>query len=170
MEIRPARPTDAPLLRELRLRALRDSPDSFGPTFEQAAAEPEEYWERWAGGADGRFHVFLAFDGDGAPLGLVSGSVRQPGLGGFGALWVSPAARGSGLGRRLVETVCTRLEELGCRRITLSVTDGNPAERLYESLGFARTGERHPLRDGSPLFEVTMARESSPRVRSPITS
>jgi GNAT superfamily N-acetyltransferase len=162
MEIRPARPSDASLLRELRLRSLRDSPDSFGPTFEQAAAEPAEYWNRWADGAEGRFHVFIAFERE-APVGMVSGNVREAGIGGFGALWVAPEARGTGLGRRLAETVCARLEQLGCWRITLSVTDGNPAERLYESLGFVRTGERHALRAGSPLFEVTMERESASR-------
>jgi ribosomal protein S18 acetylase RimI-like enzyme len=162
METRRAVQSDAALLRELRLRSLKDSPDSFGPTYEEAAGEPPEYWERWATGGSGRFHVFLAFDDNGAPAGLVSGTIREPGVGGFGALWVAPEARGTGLGRRLVETVCAQLQERGCARITLHVTDGNPAERLYESLGFRRTGERHPLRDGSPLFEVTMAREVTP--------
>ena len=107
--IRFATAADAATLRGLRLRALQGSPDSFGPTYEQALAEPEEYWERWASGGGGRFHVLLAFDDEGRPIGLISGSVGQGGSGGFGALWVAPEARGTGLGRELVEAVSALL-------------------------------------------------------------
>jgi GNAT superfamily N-acetyltransferase len=162
VQIRRLTAADADLLREIRLRALSDSPDSFGPTLEEASRQPASYWERWAGGGDGRFHVFVALDDLGAAVGLVSGSIRPSTDGAFGALWVDPAARGTGLGRQLVEAVCRELESLGCRRIELSVTDGNRAEWLYETLGFARTGARKPLREGSPLFEVTMARTRQP--------
>jgi ribosomal protein S18 acetylase RimI-like enzyme len=158
--IRPATEADAATLRALRLRALQDSPDSFGTTYDEALAEPDEYWQRWASGRGDRFNLLLAFDDAGTPVGLVSGSARDNGEGGFGALWVAPQERGTGLGRRLVVAICDVLEAKGRTRITLSVTDGNPAERLYESLGFQRTGERHPLREGSPLFEVTMARNT----------
>ena len=162
MMIRPLSAAEAPLLRELRLRALQDSPDSFGPAYDDALLEKDAYWESWASGGGGRFQAFAAFDAAGTPIGLVSASARGAGVGGFGALWVAPEARGSGLGREMVEAACAWAADRGCTRIEMSVTDGNPAERLYESLGFARTGERHPLRPGSPLVEVTMARGQAP--------
>lgn len=156
--IRPLTEPDWPIVRDLRIRALKDSPDSFRPTLQSAIAEPETYWRAWAAGRPGTFQAFAAFEDD-HPVGLVSGGRREDGTGHFGAVWADPTTRGKGLGRALVETICQFLESVGCTRIELSVTDGNPAERLYESLGFRRTGESHPLRDGSPLREVTMAKE-----------
>jgi GNAT superfamily N-acetyltransferase len=149
--------TDWGMLRELRLRALEDSPDSFGPTVTSALAQPESYWRAWALGRPARLQAWIAYH-NAEPSGLVSASVDDGGGGHFGALWVAPEARRGGIGEALVETACAWLETLGCPTIELHVTDGNSAERLYESLGFARTGARHALRQGSPLFEVTMAR------------
>jgi ribosomal protein S18 acetylase RimI-like enzyme len=52
-------------------------------------------------------------------------------------LYVSPEARGSGLGRALTETVIERARERGCRRVELDVNSENPAAQgLYRSLGF----------------------------------
>ncbi len=52
-------------------------------------------------------------------------------------LFVSEAARGTGLGRALGEAAVARARERGCRRIELDVNEANrPAAALYESLGF----------------------------------
>ena len=47
MRLRRIREGDAAPLRELRLRALREAPDAFATTFEQASAWPPEHWETW---------------------------------------------------------------------------------------------------------------------------
>jgi GNAT superfamily N-acetyltransferase len=53
-------------------------------------------------------------------------------------LFVDEAARGSGLGRAMVERVIERATLRGCGRVELDVDDANPSARgLYESLGFA---------------------------------
>jgi GNAT superfamily N-acetyltransferase len=53
-------------------------------------------------------------------------------------LFVTKAARGTGLGRALVEAAIAHAGERGCRRVDLDVEPDNPpARRLYESLGFA---------------------------------
>jgi ribosomal protein S18 acetylase RimI-like enzyme len=53
-------------------------------------------------------------------------------------LFVSEEARGSGLGRAMVEAAIERATARGCRRIELDVDDGNVSARgLYEKLGFA---------------------------------
>lgn len=53
-------------------------------------------------------------------------------------LFVDEAARGSGLGRALVEATLERARERGCRRVELDVNSENPpALALYRSLGFA---------------------------------
>ena len=53
-------------------------------------------------------------------------------------VFVSESARGSGLGRALVEAAIERARERGCRRIELDVDEANePALALYRSLGFS---------------------------------
>ena len=57
-------------------------------------------------------------------------------------LYVRERARGSGLGRALVEAAVERATERGCGRIQLDTNEGNAAARaLYESLGFSAWAE-----------------------------
>ena len=52
-------------------------------------------------------------------------------------VFVEERARGSGLGRALVEATLGRARERGCRRVELDVnTENAPALALYRSLGF----------------------------------
>jgi ribosomal protein S18 acetylase RimI-like enzyme len=52
-------------------------------------------------------------------------------------IYVEEAARGSGLGRALVERAFERARERGCARMELDVNEANAgALALYESLGF----------------------------------
>ena len=52
-------------------------------------------------------------------------------------LFVAEGARGSGLGRAMVEAVLQRAQARGCRRVELDVDDANaPARALYDALGF----------------------------------
>ena len=57
-------------------------------------------------------------------------------------LFVREDARGSGLGRALVEAAVERARARGCRRLDLDVAADNAAARaLYERMGFASPGE-----------------------------
>ena len=52
-------------------------------------------------------------------------------------VFVEESARGTGLGRAIVQAAIDRAAERGCRRVDLDTDDYNvPARRLYESLGF----------------------------------
>ncbi len=52
-------------------------------------------------------------------------------------IFVEEAARGSGVGRALMEAAFERARERGCARMELDVNEANPAAvGLYESLGF----------------------------------
>jgi GNAT superfamily N-acetyltransferase len=53
-------------------------------------------------------------------------------------LFVVPAHQGRGLGRALLTRAIAWSHAAGEPRIGLTVTDGNPAERLYVSAGFRR--------------------------------
>ena len=88
--------------------------------------------------------VFLAFDEEGAPLGITTTFV---GFSTFAArpllnvhdIAVLPAARGKGVGRALLAAVEEHARAAGCCRLTLEVLEGNPRARgLYEAVGFAQ--------------------------------
>lgn len=54
---------------------------------------------------------------------------------------VDPAAAGNGIGGELVIASARALAELGWAYMTLVVTVGNPAQRVYERLGFRVSAE-----------------------------
>jgi ribosomal protein S18 acetylase RimI-like enzyme len=61
-------------------------------------------------------------------------------------LGVSPALRGHGIGRALIEELIRRGLQQGRRRVMLDVAASNPrAQALYERLGFAVTGGRRSV-------------------------
>jgi ribosomal protein S18 acetylase RimI-like enzyme len=58
-------------------------------------------------------------------------------------LGVSPALRGQGVGRALIDELVRRGVQAGRRRMVLDVATSNPrAQALYERQGFVVTGER----------------------------
>jgi GNAT superfamily N-acetyltransferase len=82
----------------------------------------------------------LAVAGDGRVVAAVIVTDR-PGAPPFGGPWIGelfrdPAAEWAGLGRLLLERALRLTAELGLPALSLAVTDGNPARRLYESLAF----------------------------------
>ena len=137
---------EAALLRDLRLRALRDAPMAFGSTLAREEAFTPDVWAtRAAAGAAGDQQVVLVAEPE---AGLAMGRLddEDPDIAGLYAMWVAPQARGTGAGRALVEAVIAWATERGARRLTTSVTEGNAAgAALYAAAGFADTGQREPL-------------------------
>jgi demethylmenaquinone methyltransferase/2-methoxy-6-polyprenyl-1,4-benzoquinol methylase len=163
MQIVRAEPDDWERLRDLRLRALLDAPEAFGSTHEREAAQTEDDWRAFAGGWEGtaRQAVFVAADDDGRWVGLAVGVVSEAdtSLANLYAMWVDPAARGRGAGRRLVETVAAWAAGTGAERLELCVTEANdPAVALYRTAGFEPTGGRDALRPGSDVATITLRR------------
>jgi GNAT superfamily N-acetyltransferase len=134
------------LLRDLRLRALRDAPLAFGSTLAREEAFTPDVWAtRAAAGAAGDQQVVLVAEPE---AGLAMGRLddEDPEVAGLYAMWVAPHARGTGAGRALVEAVIAWATERGARRLTTSVTEGTAgAAALYAAAGFADTGRREPL-------------------------
>jgi ribosomal protein S18 acetylase RimI-like enzyme len=148
--------------REIRLRSLLDSPDAFGSTYGEESSQTERSWRDWTAGRwrGGTATVFLALEGK-RPVGTATGAEydAEPGVAHVYAMWVATDARNAGVGRALIDAVTGWARDRGCERLVLSVTESNAAARaFYEARGFAETGERRPLRDGSDLQVLMLAR------------
>jgi GNAT superfamily N-acetyltransferase len=156
--IRRLRPDEAGLFRDLRLRALEESPASFADTATEVAAQPPEYWDKLTASVtrpDGQV-MFVAED-EGQPIGFVFGLFDRDDttLGHLGGMWVHPAARRRGVGRALAEAVIAWGRERKLRGLELWVTEGNRgALDLYGALGFTATGEEDVL-PSDPSFRVS---------------
>lgn len=136
---------DWPVWRDIRLRALADSPSAFGSTYAREVTLTEESWRRRLAG-DG---VSVLVEEDGVPVGMGAGFPDLPGFLHVVAMWVDPAHRGRGVGHAVLEGIDAWARRRGLR-LHLDVNTTNAAaRRSYERYGFAATGETRPLRDGS---------------------
>jgi ribosomal protein S18 acetylase RimI-like enzyme len=144
-------------MRDIRLAALQDTPDAFASTYEREAGFTEPDWLRRVGSGDS----FLAYVPElgAAPVGIVGGYEAEPGTIELISMWVSPAARGRGIGQALVEAVVGRAGAMGMSRVHLWVAESNRNARLlYERCGFQPTGERQPLPSNAQVTEIAMDR------------
>ena len=160
IEVRTARPDEWRHVRDLRLRALADCPDAFGSTFERERVYAKREWLRWISGWERAVNRLLVAIDERTWIGMAVGSrADDDERAHLYAMWVDPGSRRTGVGRRLVEAVLGWAEAEGATEIELGATAINrDAVAFYERLGFADSGERHALRDGSPLEVVVMRR------------
>ena len=136
--IRFATADDVPLVLRL-IRALA--------AFEQSAdavVATEEDLRRHAFGPEPQFEGILAFL-DGEPAGVALFHARfstwlgRPGMF-LEDLYVTEAARGQGVGRRLMARLAGIAVERGWGRIDFHVVDWNPARDFYHRLGMGPVG------------------------------
>ena len=158
--VRSIRPEEWQTYRAVRLRALQDSPDAFGSTYEIEVAQPDSWWtSRIATGATSGFdHALFADSGD-AIRGLAwcKVSTSEPGVADLFQMWVDPGSRGNGIGAALVRESINFARRAGVDTLRLGVTVADsPAMRLYTSFGFAPVGTVEPLREGSAIPAQTM--------------
>ena len=147
--LRRLAPPEVALHRELRLRALQDSPDSFAETFAEAFARPPEYWEtltRAVTEPNSQVMLLAVHGADvvGSAYGLLDRT--QADAGRVGGMWVAPAWRRQGVGRALLAGVVEWARDRGLGRLGLWAPAHSPvAIALYAGGGFRETGERRPF-------------------------
>jgi len=146
IHIRPATPADATSVAAIYNEGIEDRL----ATFETRPREPDEVGE-WL--EDG-LPFLVADDGDRvlgfARVSAYSDRCVYEGVGEHG-VYVARAARGRGLGRRLLDELCTASEQAGLYKLTSRVfTDNAPSRAVHAAAGFHEVGvqRRHGRLDG----------------------
>jgi GNAT superfamily N-acetyltransferase len=158
-------PDDWAAWRDVRLEALRDAPTAFGSTYESHVGRTEQQWRDRLHPANGLTCLSML---DGRVVGIAAGHSEGNGVVELISMWVSPDARGRGVGGALVDEVVRWAREQRAEAVELWVTRGNePAERLYARHGFVRTGAAKPLPSNPALDEISMRLSLCAPVPSP---
>jgi GNAT superfamily N-acetyltransferase len=132
--------------RAFRLAMLAEAPYAFGTTLAEASGYTDETWrQRVATMAAGDGTVlYVAEDAEG--LAASAGGYVEDGVPNVFSVWTRPDARGNGHAEACVAAVIEWAAGTDASEIRLWATDGNDtARRLYERLGFDRTGAVQPL-------------------------
>ena len=159
IELRVLTPDDWRAWRQLRLAALAEAPYAFGSRLAdwQGDGDREERW-RARLNIPGSFNVIAVLDGE--PAGMASGVPAAEGAAELISMWVSPAARGHGVGDRLVQAVARWAGQAGLDALRLAVVPGNEnATALYRRNGFRLTGELGDLMPDGVSREHVMAKD-----------
>jgi ribosomal protein S18 acetylase RimI-like enzyme len=136
-------PADWRVLRAARLRALLDSPRAFTSSYSR-----ESDWGEfeWRGTLDAATCI-VAREAE-KVVGLAKSVAEpwQPWMRHLESIWVAPTHRRRGVFRALLHHLADIDHRMGATDLMLWVLEDNyDAQRAYEALGFALTGERQFL-------------------------
>jgi ribosomal protein S18 acetylase RimI-like enzyme len=135
-EVRRIGPDDWETFRDVRLRALADSPDAFGSTLEREQAFAEADWRRRVSG-----QVVVVLD----PGPVSVGGLFDDGVSHVWGMWTDPTHRRRGHARAILDSLIPPDAP-----VELHVNIANHGARTtYERYGFVGTGVLEPLRPGS---------------------
>lgn len=139
---------DVVIYRELRLRGLKEHPEAFLESYEDAVTWPLERFERFFGDGGWIVGAFAK-----SMLVGMSGLYRHEGskVAHKGTVWgvyVAPEARGHGIARTAITMLIQEAAKAGIEQVHLSADMNNPfSVSLYKALGFEPYGtEKHILK------------------------
>ncbi|HVB52190.1 MAG TPA: GNAT family N-acetyltransferase [Acidimicrobiales bacterium] len=143
-------------LRDIRLEALRDTPDAFGSTYEEALAFSDDEWRTFA-----QKRCFYLAERDARVVGMISGGLNDahPGTHWMYGMFVTPLERGTGTAQRLVSEVDDWARGEGASELFLHVgSTVARARAFYLKLGFEPTGETFVMHRNAAITLITMKR------------
>lgn len=150
-------PDDWATLRDVRLRALKDSPDAYLSTYDVENSWTEDRWRRsfagsiWVVTRDaGSRLASSSADSQARPIGLAR-SIQVPGRPNeerhIESVWVDPEYRGKGVMRAILGFLIAAEPKVRDWRLWV-IDDNAKAREVYKRLGF-KTFEGQSLSDGS---------------------
>jgi ribosomal protein S18 acetylase RimI-like enzyme len=155
---------NAMVFKDVRLRALQDTPSAFSSTYAEESRFSDEDWVRRAAQWSGKGSTtYLAMDA-GTPCGIASGFLDKDDSteAHLASMWVAPTHRRLGIGRLLVNAVVDWARAQDTVILQLIVTSNNDgAIKFYERLGFTLTGKTDPYRNDPALDNLEMIRSIS---------
>jgi ribosomal protein S18 acetylase RimI-like enzyme len=135
--IKRLEPDDWVYWRSIRLEALADAPDAFGSGLADWIDADDDRWRSRL--RDVPLNVIAMLDDE--PVGQVSAINTDLSTAEMISMWVSPTARGAGVGDALIDTVISWSMSESVDTVELSVKASNgPARRLYERNEFSVAG------------------------------
>ena len=143
----------------LRLDMLKQSPSSFGSSYEEALARRnpiEMTAERLVSEGNYTFGCFMENRLVGAVTMVREGALKMKHKASIYAMYVDPSHRGKGVGRGLMEASITLAKETdGIEQLLITVVTTNETARgLYHSCGFKPYGtEKRALKYNGEYFD-----------------
>lgn len=160
ISVRPLVAEDWEKYRDIRLRSLKQDPDSFGSTYEREFNFTDAQWiERLDLKSRNCAALPLIAEQDDAAIGLVCGILHdaEDDAAIIYQMWVAKEKRGLGIGRQLIDELIFWANQLSISALKLGVITTNiSAIKLYESAGFVATGDLELLNPGSSLYVQNM--------------
>ena len=157
--LEPLTPQNVTLFKDVRLRALRDTPTAFSATYTAESRLTDKDWaNRIAQWSSARSTTHIAMDGA-TPCGIVSGFLDKDdaAIAHLASMWVAPTHRRLGIGSRLVNVIIDWAGSLKARVLQLIVTSNNDAAiQFYQGLGFKLTGKTGTYRNDPSLDDLQM--------------
>lgn len=151
IEVRTLAEDEWATYREVRLRALKESPEAFAADLEDEAEYDEEFWRsrmnrsrRLLAEVDGQVVGVVSVGDDSTDDELATGEL-------FG-LWVTPEWRGRSVAAALVREGAQRALADGMRQLSYWVgTDNGRAVAFASSFGFRPTDDRRAMGGDAPV-------------------
>lgn len=163
IDVRRLRSDEGQLLRAVRLAALADAPGDSATTLARAEAHSDDHWETSAAAnASGPLQATFLAEADGVdePVGMVGAYANRDGVVNVVGLWAAPGHRDVGVAPALLDAVGDWARTNQAHRLRIWVVERNEfAQRFYESVGFAPTGEVMPYEPKPKLRQVEMIAE-----------
>ncbi|MBL8931045.1 MAG: GNAT family N-acetyltransferase [Kineosporiaceae bacterium] len=154
IRVRPLAEDDWQNYRSIRLAALEDSPDAFVATHDEEEAFEEDSWRARMTRSE---RLLAEVDGVAVGVASLGEDEEDTGTAQLFGLWVTPAARGTGVATALVQAGADAALASGRTQLSYWVsTDNARAVAFASGFGFRPGNRRRPMHGRGGEEEIVM--------------